>query len=69
MLRQIGQSAEAETLFRMTMTQRTLSDQLMEIALEGQVEALRDMARFDDAHEAERSLEALRERLSRAEEG
>ncbi|WP_146338951.1 hypothetical protein [Nesterenkonia sp. NBAIMH1] len=68
-LRQIGQSAEAETLFRMTMTQRTLSDQLMEIALEGQVEALRDMARFDDAHEAERSLEALRERLSRAEEG
>ncbi|GAB3846919.1 tetratricopeptide repeat protein [Nesterenkonia populi] len=67
-LRQVGQSAEAETIFRMTMTERSISDELMETALEGRVEALRDMSRFEDAYEAERQLEDLRQRLSGAED-
>lgn len=67
-LRQIGQSAEAETIYRMTMTERSISDELLETALEGRIEALRDMARFEDAYEAERQLEDLRQRLSGAED-
>lgn len=59
-LLQMNQPEEAEAVFRMAAQERELPDALMITSLEGQVEALRDLGRWDAADTAERELEGLR---------
>ncbi|WP_022873556.1 hypothetical protein [Nesterenkonia alba] len=61
-LQQMGRAEEAETLFRMTAADRDPTDPALLRALEGQLEALRDLGRHEELFDLTERIEALKDR-------
>lgn len=67
-LLQMNRAEDADTVFRMTAESRELSDELLVVCLEGRLEALKDLHRFDEVAQVEADLERLTARMASEED-